>query len=125
MRPVRSRPMRKTRINRKRSGRTKTFHLRKQIERDPLDHAVSLIETVCLLAGSEHLVPNDASGDVADGLRTAIQTKDTPALFDWLVDAFSYQGISDHAAKTYMDRHGRITWAAIAKQLNADVGCPK
>ena len=73
-----------------------------------IDHAVILIDTVCTLAGSEKLI--GATDPERKRLQRAITTHDTPALFGYLVEAFSFQGISDAAAYTYMDEHGRLTW---------------
>src|SRR5438067_1253832 len=35
-------------------------------------------------------------------------------VFDWLLAALSYQGISDQVAYDYMQKHGRATWAEIS-----------
>ena len=55
----------------------------------------------------------------------AIEAHDTPVLFDWMVRAFSFQGIADAIAADYMDKHGALTWAAIAADLDAGPACPK
>ena len=60
-----------------------------------------------------------------DGVLTAIDAHDTPKLFDWMVRAFSFQGIADAIASDYMDRHGALTWGAIADDLDGDPACPK
>jgi hypothetical protein len=44
----------------------------------------------------------------------AVQQHDTPAIFDWLMEALSYQGVSDRVAYGYMEQHGWIRWADIA-----------
>ena len=63
-----------------------------------IDHGLILIETVCALAGSEQLI--GATNPERKRLQHAIATHDTPALFGYLVEAFSYQGISDAALPT-------------------------
>ena len=50
---------------------------------------------------------------------------DTPALFDWLVDALSYQGISDAVAFAYIQKHGSVTWLEIEYRLSKRPPCPK
>ena len=50
-------------------------------------------------------------------LTAAIARRDTAALFDWLVEALSYQGIADRIAYDYMQRHGRARWARIMASL--------
>jgi hypothetical protein len=42
-----------------------------------------------------------------------------------LMEAFSFQGISDHAAYTYMDRHGRVSWRNIKGTMSGPLACPK
>ena len=50
---------------------------------------------------------------------------DTPALFDWLLDFMSYQGVSDHVAANYIEQHRGLTWWDIATNLDRKPGCPK
>jgi hypothetical protein len=40
------------------------------------------------------------------------------------VSAFSYQGISDQVARSYIGKHGSATWADIAKSFDANPSCP-
>ncbi len=51
------------------------------------------------------------------GIGTAVARHNTPALFDWLIDAMSYQGVSDAIAWTYMDQHGRVCFSDIDQAL--------
>ena len=90
-----------------------------------IDHAVRLIQRVCCLAGSADLLGVIRNDDGGSGITTAIQRGDTPALFDWLVSALSYQGISDQVAEAYMERYGSPTWADIRAKLVQGVTCPK
>jgi hypothetical protein len=90
-----------------------------------LDHATRLIQAVCRLAGSASLV-EDFRAELDDhGLLQAVARHDTAALFDWLAEAVSYQGISDAIAHQYMEQHGRVTWAAIERDLSTAPRCPK
>ena len=73
------------------------------------------------MAGSFDLIERFADQDLC----TAIDRRDTGALFDRLVVDFSFQGISDETAEKYMARHGRPTWAAIRKNLALRPTCPK
>ena len=61
----------------------------------------------------------------AAGLRAAVRRHDTAAIFDWLIEAVSYQGIADRVAHDYIRRHGTITWADIEANLAAGITCPK
>jgi hypothetical protein len=90
-----------------------------------IEHAVRVIAYACYLAGSRNLIAKIRSDVCGPKIRTAIARHDTPALFDWLVEALSYQGISDRVAYDYMQRHGCITWADIDQSLSRPVSCPK
>lgn len=58
-------------------------------------------------------------------LSGAIANNDTAALFDYLIDVLSYQGISDGVAFSYMERHGRVTWASLKRGVARKPSCPK
>jgi hypothetical protein len=90
-----------------------------------IDHAVRVVHSVCCLAGSPGLI-DDLRADLrAEGIPSAIRRHDTATLFDWLISALSYQGISDQVAADYMERHGRAHWADIDAKLAAGPTCPK
>jgi hypothetical protein len=59
------------------------------------------------------------------GIKATVAAHDTPALFGWLMDVLSYQGVSDAVAWTYMEQHGRVSWADIDAALNQNPPCPK
>src|SRR5262245_51535144 len=117
--------MAKARTNRKRPGRTKRSRHHTSLQFGAaLDHAVVLIDTVCCLAGDEHLIGNQSSPEIKR-LRRTIEDHDTPILFSLLMEAFSLQGISNHAASTYMDKHGRLTWRDLERATEPAPICPK
>jgi hypothetical protein len=86
---------------------------------------VRVIRSTCYLAGSRDLVREIRANASGRRIRAAIARRDTPALFDWLIEALSYQGIADHLAYDYMERHGRITWRDIEQSLSRSVSCSK
>jgi hypothetical protein len=88
-------------------------------------HALELIYAVCCLAGCPSLIDDFRTELVEDGILAAIEQHDTRKLFDWIVPAFSYQGIADAIASDYMNRHGALTWPAIATDLAGQPSCPK
>jgi hypothetical protein len=90
-----------------------------------INHAVRLIHAVCGLAGSATLIDNIRADLRADKVQAAIRNRDTGPVFDWLMAALSYQGISDQAAYQYMERHGRAAWRDIDQKLGQGVSCPK
>jgi hypothetical protein len=59
------------------------------------------------------------------GLDRAVADGDTAAIFDWLLSAFSFQGISDQVARTYMEKHGAASWSQIEADLRLAPSCPK
>jgi hypothetical protein len=59
------------------------------------------------------------------GLLQAVVLGRTPPIFDWLLTSFSYQGISDAVARSYMEKHGTATWSYIADSLTKPPTCPK
>jgi hypothetical protein len=90
-----------------------------------LSHARSLILRVCQLAGTAAFIDEAGLEPEGKDLRKAIRSQDTAALFDHLVAALSYQGISDEVAKSFMDRHGIASWHVIERALRARPSCPK
>jgi hypothetical protein len=93
---------------------------------DPaLTHATRLILQVCHIAGTTAFIDDAGLGPDGKDLRKAISTRNTAILFDHLVAALSYQGISDEVATNFMDRHGLASWHVIESALLRPPGCPK
>jgi hypothetical protein len=90
-----------------------------------LTHARSLILPACHLAGTAAFIDEAGLGPDGKDLRKAIRSRNTAALFDHLVAALSYQGISDDVAKNFMDRHGLASWHVIESALRRLPSCPK
>src|SRR4029077_16060370 len=88
------------------------------------DYAVNLVHSVCCLAGDPEFFDHRRTGG-KNSLSAAVERHDTPRLFDWLVEALSYQGIADRIAHDYMQRHGRARWARIRASLARNPSCPK
>ena len=88
------------------------------------DYPLRLLQLVCALAGDLEFL-TDANSRDQRSLAAAIERHDTAALFDWLMAAFSYQGIADRVADDYMARHGRARWARIKASLGRQPACPK
>jgi hypothetical protein len=88
-----------------------------------IDHTVRVVHSVCCLAGSASLIDDIRAELRADGIATAMRRHDTAALFDGLVAALSYQGISDQVATEYMERHGSATWTDISRMMDQSITC--
>jgi hypothetical protein len=58
-------------------------------------YAHRIIHTVCCLAGASSFVDDARNELVNNGVLNAIEAYNTPVLFDWMVRAFSFQGIAD------------------------------
>ena len=99
-------PATTTEISRLRSGDRN--HPKIQNGRDAaINHAVRLIHAICGLAGSSTLIDEIRAELRVAKVRAAIRNRDTGPVFDWLMAAFNYQGISDQVAYEYMEKHGR------------------
>ena len=84
-----------------------------------------MIYRVCCLAGSANLIDKIRADLDANHVRAAMRKRDTAAVFDWLIAALSYQGISDRIAYDYMEEHGYVRWEDINKKLAQGAACPK
>ena len=91
----------------------------------PIDHAVRIIHGVCGLAGSRTLIDEFRAELRAEKVLAAIRKRQTGPVFDWLMAALSYQGISDQVAFDYMAKHGRAKWRDIEQNLDRRATCPK
>ena len=84
-----------------------------------------MVRAVCGLAGSLSFLDEIDSEIRGAGLDRAVADGNTPPIFDWLLSAFSYQGISDRVARSYMEKHGTASWSQIEAGLQAASSCPK
>jgi hypothetical protein len=95
------------------------------VRSDGYAYAYKIIYAVCCFAGSASFVDDAHDNLVNEGVLGAIDAHNTPVLFDWMVRAFSFQGIADAIAADYMEKHGALTWGTIAADLAAGPACPK
>ena len=116
-----SRTATRQKISSVRQGRSNP-HRRKT---SAIDHAVRVVHSVCCLAGAASLIDDIRTDLRAEGIPRAVRRHDTATLFDWLISALSYQGISDQVASDYMERHGRPRWDDIDAKIAAGPSCPK
>jgi hypothetical protein len=117
--------MGKARTSKKRPGKKKrTRPNSRSALTAAIDHAAILLDTVCMIAGSETLI-GDPQHQSTLRLRAAVTEHDTELLFETLMEAFSFQGISDDAVLKYMDQHGRVTWRDIERAMAHPGDCSK
>ncbi len=81
-------------------------------------YATDLILQTCRTSPDPFYLRRLRTNLTRTGIKAAVVTHDTPVLFGWLMDMVSYQGVSDAVAWTYMEQHGRITWADIQAALS-------
>jgi hypothetical protein len=96
--------------------------IRMKSEHPPLNpnlaYAIKIVHATCCLAGSKSYL-DDIRADLGQcGVIRAARDHDTAAIFDWLIEIMSFQGISDAVASGYIAQHGSVRWAEIAEALS-------
>jgi hypothetical protein len=84
-----------------------------------------VIQHVCTLSGSLTFLDDIVAGSRRAGITAAIKRRDNAQIFDWLLDTFTYQGISDRVARDYLARHGNARWHQIEAALGREPACRK
>lgn len=86
-------------------------------------YAVSMVKTVVWLAGRPNYLAelHDIAADL--DLSGADRAATSAKVFEWLMAALSYQGISDTAARSFMEDHERPAWRKIAAGIETG-SCP-
>lgn len=84
-----------------------------------------MVRTVCAVAGLTSFLEEIDAEAIEAGLARSVAAGLTPPIFDWLLTTFSYQGISDRVAQSYLEKHGSATWSGIAAKLRKSPRCPK
>jgi hypothetical protein len=67
-----------------------------------LGRSVRLLRRICQIAGAASVIDDARVGLARHGVLAAVQRRDTPVVFDWLIDAVSYQGVAGSIAWGYM-----------------------
>jgi hypothetical protein len=92
---------------------------------DGFAFATTIIRRVCEIAGPDDLIEDLRVAFEEEGLIEAVRHHDDDAIFQWLAEAISYQGVSDEAARTFIARHGRVSASDIQAGLDRAGICPK
>jgi hypothetical protein len=90
-----------------------------------LAYAIKLVHATCCLAGSPSYLDDVKTDLQSRGVIRAVKDHDTPLLFNWMIEALSFQGISDAVASGYIARHGCVRWSDIVDALSPLPSCPK
>jgi hypothetical protein len=88
-----------------------------------LDYALKIVETVTWLAGRPDYFDDLDKADKDHDLFGSDGPARSSKIFEWLMAALSYQGISDAVARSYMAAHERPAWAKIAGGVK-NSACP-
>lgn len=86
---------------------------------------MSLVELICDVAGSRDLMAEARSALSQASVVDAVRHRNTAIVYDWLMEAVSYQGVSDQVAEVYMDAHGTPSYAVIFAELGRQPRCSK
>ena len=88
-----------------------------------VDQAVELVRTIC------HLTDNGsylADSPFKAATREMIRSRDTGGLYERLMHEFSYQGIADRIADSYIAHHGNARWNDVQHAIEThQCACPK
>jgi hypothetical protein len=82
--------------------------------------SLSLLTRICSLAAKPSYLTGLHQRLAQRGIAAAVRDHNTPALFGWLVEVLRLQGISDAAALTFMDQHGRASWETCIMDCRAN-----
>jgi hypothetical protein len=97
----------------------------REIGAQDYEYAVGLVHSVCCFAGNPCYLEDIWSDLRTEGIGTAIADHDSPALFNWLMTALSYQGIANRVAAGFIEQYGNIQWSDIERALAQPPSCPK
>ncbi len=90
-----------------------------------MNHLIRTVLAIGAVTSNRNYLSDLRATSAENGLTAAVLTHDTPALFGWLVDVLSYQGVSDAIAERYMDEHGYVSFADIHDALQHQPSCPR
>jgi hypothetical protein len=95
--------------------------------RDRLSSAsIAIVTQACTLAGTPGFEARIRQELEAHGITNAVRRHSTRRLVDWSLAVTSYQGVSNHAADSYVAAHGQVRYRDIAHALaRSDSPCPK
>jgi hypothetical protein len=92
-------------------------------KRAAINFGVEIVEAICRECARSNQPLQASIGGSDPRLTEIVQSRDTPAAFDWMMESFNYQGISDGVAGAYLEAHGSATWEQIKSQIARDPRC--
>jgi hypothetical protein len=98
---------------------------KKREKHDIPESVVALVQSVCDIAGPQDLIDDARVELAAAGVIEAVKRRRDATIFEWLMDAVSFQGISDSVAAGYIAGHEKISAASVSKALRNKPSCEK
>lgn len=96
-----------------------------EMEAERFEASVRLLHEICRISHPTQEFTSGGSLFSSSKLRRALASHDNPAIYDWLMMVFSYQGVADKAVETIIARDGNATWAGVEASLSGNDGCSK
>jgi hypothetical protein len=93
--------------------------------RQCITRLASQVRQLCRLAGDTAMLDELNDEFAGNGLRDAVRHHDNGPIFDWLAETFSYQGVADAVATSYLIEHGTASFGRIERTLTRKPACPK
>ena len=108
-----------------RRSKLRSPRLPKRADLSDLEYGERQIHLVCRLGGSPEFL-DDARATLSKArVPLAIRTGNTAVLFAHLVNTFSFQGVSDAVAASYLRQHGGVSLHDIKARLDQTPSCGK
>ena len=87
---------------------------------------VKIVFSICNSGDNKNFLKTLNRNMHSEGLVEAVQNHNNQVLFDWLMGCFSYQGISDAIADSFINKHGNATYSGVEQSLEDQASrCPK
>jgi hypothetical protein len=86
----------------------------------------AIVTRVCARYGDRAFVQTTGQWLAREGVVQAVRDHDTARIYEFLMDCFNYQGVSDSVASGYLEQHGRISYETVQRSLTPGASlCPK
>jgi hypothetical protein len=74
---------------------------------------LAIVHSVCEAAARPEIFKGLPQALRKAGINQAVRDRNTAVLFDWLMDRFSFQGVSDAVVEGYLGKHGNVSFDEI------------
>ncbi len=87
--------------------------------------SVTILDRICRIAHPTQNFSRSGSLFASSNLKHALEQNNNPAVYNWLMTVFSYQGVADKAVETILARDGNATWDVIDASVRGKTSCSK